>query len=127
MARLDDLQAQVTAKDRAERRLEQEKCQLEQSVSSSSKAVERMSQNVEELQWRISNNYHLPLGQSGREGGSVVEGPACLRWVLEGVGVAICILLKIDYTVNFRPLLIDLNHFQSWNMMREAIGLDLAF
>ena len=38
-----------------------EKSQLEASVSSSSRAVERMSQNVEELQWRIRNNFDLPI------------------------------------------------------------------
>ena len=35
--------------------------QLELSVDSSNKAVERMSQNVEELQWRIRNNFDLPV------------------------------------------------------------------
>ena len=35
--------------------------QLELSVDNSNKAVERMSQNVEELQWRIRNNFDLPV------------------------------------------------------------------
>ena len=30
-------------------------------MSSSSRAVERMSQNVEELQWRIRNQWELPV------------------------------------------------------------------
>ena len=30
-------------------------------MSNSSREVERMSQNVEELQWRIRNNYELPV------------------------------------------------------------------
>ena len=60
-ARLDDLQAQVNAKNLIERQLSIEKSQLEMSVDSSNKAVERMSQNVEELQWRIRNNYELPV------------------------------------------------------------------
>ena len=30
-------------------------------MSHSSREVERMSQNVEELQWRIRNNYELPV------------------------------------------------------------------
>ena len=30
------------------------------TVESSNKSVERMSQNVEELQWRINNHYELP-------------------------------------------------------------------
>ena len=60
-ARLDDLQAQVNAKNLIERQLSIEKSQLEMSVDSSNKAVERMSQNVEELQWRIRNNFDLPI------------------------------------------------------------------
>merc|ERR1719150_3695381 len=51
-ARLDDLQAQVDAKNLIERQLSIEKSQLEMSVDNSNKAVERMSQNVEELLWR---------------------------------------------------------------------------
>ena len=43
------------------RLLSSEKCQLETTVFNSSRAVERMSQNVEELQWRIRNNYELPV------------------------------------------------------------------
>ena len=35
--------------------------QLELTVDNSNKAVERMSQNVEELQWRIRNNFDLPV------------------------------------------------------------------
>merc|ERR550525_1262437 len=60
-ARLDDLQAQVMNKNAIEKQLSQEKSQLEMSVDSSNKAVERMSQNVEELQWRIRNNFDLPI------------------------------------------------------------------
>merc|ERR1719458_2177555 len=60
-ARLDDLQARVNAKNMIERQLSIEKSQLEMSVDSSNKAVERMSQNVEELQWRIRNNFDLPI------------------------------------------------------------------
>ena len=48
-------------KNAIEKQLSQEKSQLEQSVDSSNKAVERMSQNVEELQWRIRNNFDLPI------------------------------------------------------------------
>ena len=43
------------------RLLNSEKYQLETTVFNSSRAVERMSQNVEELQWRIRNNYELPV------------------------------------------------------------------
>ena len=31
-------------------------------MSESNKMAERMSMNVEELQWRIRNNYDLPVG-----------------------------------------------------------------
>ena len=48
-------------KNAIEKQLSQEKSQLELSVDSSNKAVERMSQNVEELQWRIRNNFDLPI------------------------------------------------------------------
>merc|ERR1719403_395692 len=60
-ARLDDLQAQGDAKNLIERQLSIEKSQLEMSVDNSNKAVERMSQNVEELQWRIRNNFDLHI------------------------------------------------------------------
>merc|ERR1719336_795512 len=70
-ARLDDLQAQVMNKNAIEKQLSQEKSQLELSVDSSNKAVERMSQNVEELQWRIRNNFDLPVQVTG---GEVVKG-----------------------------------------------------
>ena len=52
---------QVLNKNAIEKQLSQEKSQLELSVDSSNKAVERMSQNVEELQWRIRNNFDLPV------------------------------------------------------------------
>jgi len=61
--RLDDLQAQVAAKDKLEKQLSIEKSQLEMSVNTSNKAVERMSQDMEELQWRIRNNFDLPVIQ----------------------------------------------------------------
>ena len=37
-----------------------EKTELEQNVAQSNKIVDRMSRNVEQLQWRIKNNYELP-------------------------------------------------------------------
>lgn len=78
-ARLDDLQAQVNAKDRLEKQLSIEKSQLEMTVTSSNKAVERMSQNVEELQWRIRNNFDLPIvhHNCGRDE-QPASLPACL-------------------------------------------------
>jgi len=78
-ARLDDLQAQVLNKNAIEKQLSQEKSQLELSVDSSNKAVERMSQNVEELQWRIRNNFDLPVqvaGEGGIGGDQQSKSPA---------------------------------------------------
>ena len=43
------------------RQLSLEKKELELSVTKSQKAAQRMSQNVEELQWRIRNNFELPV------------------------------------------------------------------
>ena len=38
-----------------------EKSELEQNVAQSNKIVDRMSRNVEQLQWRIKNNYEVPV------------------------------------------------------------------
>merc|ERR1712168_681529 len=43
-----------------ERQLSVEKSELEQNVAISNKVVDRMSMNVEQLQWRIKNNYDHP-------------------------------------------------------------------
>merc|ERR1719154_45102 len=67
-ARLDDLQAQVAEKERVGRQLSMEKTQLERTVTSSNKEKQRMSQNVEELQWRIRNNFALPIVHHSRGG-----------------------------------------------------------
>jgi len=67
-ARLDDLQAQVAEKERVGRQLSMEKTQLERTVTSSNKEKQRMSQNVEELQWRIRNNFDLPIVHHSRGG-----------------------------------------------------------
>ena len=34
---------------------------MEMTVTNSKKAALRMSQNVEELQWRIKNNFDMPV------------------------------------------------------------------
>jgi len=74
--RIEDMKEQLAVKDRVERQLCEEKCHLERTVSSSSKAVERMSQNVEELQWRIRNNFDLPITHlASREVGQPVSLP----------------------------------------------------
>jgi len=60
-ARMEDLEEQLRIKNQFERQLSLEKRELELSVTSSKKAAQRMSQNVEELQWRIKNNFDLPV------------------------------------------------------------------
>merc|ERR1719348_2885880 len=60
-ARMEDLEEQLRIKNQFERQLSREKKELELSVTSSKKAAQRMSQNVEELQWRIKNNFDLPV------------------------------------------------------------------
>jgi len=91
-ARLDDLQAQVAAKDKLEKQLSIEKSQLEMTVTSSNKAVERMSQNVEELQWRIRNNRDV--------------NPACVR-DSQPSSLPAC-LPESPATMRFRPSLPDI-------------------
>merc|ERR1719232_1391765 len=61
-ARIEDLKEQLKKKVEQEQRAAAEKWELESSVSESNKMAERMSMNVEELQWRIRNNYDLPVG-----------------------------------------------------------------
>lgn len=60
-ARMEDLEEQLRIKNQFERQLSREKKELELSVTTSKKAAQRMSQNVEELQWRIKNNFDLPV------------------------------------------------------------------
>jgi hypothetical protein len=43
------------------RQLSDEKSEMEMTVTNSKKAALRMSQNVEELQWRIKNNFDTPV------------------------------------------------------------------
>ena len=70
-------------KNAIEKQLSQEKSQLELSVDSSNKAVERMSQNVEELQWRIRNNFDLPVQVSSLISGTLFGR---LLWKVAGDG-----------------------------------------
>merc|ERR1719483_2061183 len=60
-ARMEDLEEQLKFKAKIERQLSVEKSQMEKTVMNSNKAAQRMSQNVEELQWRIRNNFELPV------------------------------------------------------------------
>merc|ERR1711894_135149 len=59
-ARVEDLQAQLDEKIRMERQLSMEKSYLENNYELEGKAKDRMSMQVEELQWRIKNNLELP-------------------------------------------------------------------
>merc|ERR1712198_155542 len=61
LARIEDLEEQLKVKIQMERQLSVEKSELEQNVAISNKVVDRMSMNVEQLQWRIKNNYDLPV------------------------------------------------------------------
>lgn len=56
-ARIEDLKEQLRLKEHRERQLFMEKTEMERTVTNSNKAALRMSQNVEELQWRIKNNF----------------------------------------------------------------------
>jgi len=58
--RIEDLEEQLKIKSKLEKQLSLEKTHLEQNLSHSSKAVDRMSKDVETLQWRIRNNFDLP-------------------------------------------------------------------
>jgi len=60
-ARMEDLEKQLKFKAKIERQLSVEKSQMEKTVMNSNKAAQRMSQNVEEMQWRIRNNFELPV------------------------------------------------------------------
>jgi len=59
--RLEDLTEQLKIKHQYERQISLEKSQLEMTVITSNRAAERMSHNMEELQWRIQNNFDLPV------------------------------------------------------------------
>merc|ERR1719348_1819833 len=61
LARIEDLEEQLKQKVVKEQLISAEKWELESSVSESTKKMERMSMNVEELQWRIRNNFELPV------------------------------------------------------------------
>ena len=43
------------------RQLSLEKSQLEININNTNKEVDRMSKNMEALQWRIRNNFDLPV------------------------------------------------------------------
>jgi len=59
-ARIEDLEEQLRIKHKLEKQLSLEKAQLEQNLTETSKSMDRMSKDVETLQWRIRNNYDVP-------------------------------------------------------------------
>jgi len=68
-ARMEDLEEQLKVKHQLQRQISVEKNQLEMSVINSNKAAARMSQNVEELQWRIRNHFDVPV--------AILPSPIC--------------------------------------------------
>jgi len=60
-AKVEDLEEQLSQKNVEERALQHEKTELEKSLETSNREANRMSQNIESLQWRIKNNYNLPV------------------------------------------------------------------
>jgi len=61
IARVEDLEEQLRLKNQLEKKLSIEKSELEENMNKRNIEALRMSQNVEELQWRIKNNYELPI------------------------------------------------------------------
>jgi len=61
IARVEDLEEQLRLKNQLEKKLSIEKSELEDNMNKRNIEALRMSQNVEELQWRIKNNYELPI------------------------------------------------------------------
>ena len=58
--RIEDLEEQLREKMKLEKQLSEEKSELEMDVVNTNKAMDRMSKDVEQLQWRIRNNFDLP-------------------------------------------------------------------
>merc|ERR1711892_481415 len=60
-ARMEDLEEQLRIKNHMAKQLSQERSQLEINMTNTKKEVDRMSKNVEALQWRIRNHFDVPL------------------------------------------------------------------
>merc|ERR1711892_536874 len=60
-ARMEDLEEQLRIKNNMAKQLSQEKSQLEINMTNTNKEVDRMSKNVEALQWRIRNHFDVPI------------------------------------------------------------------
>jgi len=59
-ARIEDLEEQLRIKSTLEKQLSLDKTYLEQNMTDTSKAMDRMTKDIETLQWRIRNNYDVP-------------------------------------------------------------------
>jgi len=59
--RMEDLEEQLKIKSDMQNQLSLEKDQLEIDMTNTSKEVDRMSKNVEALQWRIRNHFDVPV------------------------------------------------------------------
>merc|ERR1712106_191930 len=60
-ARMEDLEEQIKIKNKLEKQLSMEKSYLELNMTNTTNAMDKMSKNVESLQWRIRNNFDLPV------------------------------------------------------------------
>eukprot|EP00092_Neocalanus_flemingeri_P029373 GFUD01031889.1.p1 GENE.GFUD01031889.1~~GFUD01031889.1.p1 ORF type:complete len:723 (-),score=209.01 GFUD01031889.1:189-2357(-) len=60
-SRIEDLEEQIKIKNTLEKKLSVEKSQLEMNISDTTKSAEKMSKDMESLQWRIRNNFDLPF------------------------------------------------------------------
>eukprot|EP00092_Neocalanus_flemingeri_P019131 GFUD01020724.1.p1 GENE.GFUD01020724.1~~GFUD01020724.1.p1 ORF type:complete len:723 (-),score=213.29 GFUD01020724.1:298-2466(-) len=60
-SRIEDLEEQIKIKNTLEKKLSVEKNQLEMNISDTTKSAEKMSKDMESLQWRIRNNFDLPF------------------------------------------------------------------
>merc|ERR1711892_1594906 len=58
---MEDLEEQLRIKNSVEKRLSIDNNQLEMKMTNTRKEVDRMSKNVEALQWRIRNQYDVPV------------------------------------------------------------------
>jgi len=61
LARVEDLEEQLRIRNISERQLLAEKSQMEIDRTNTNKEVDKMKQNIESMQWRIRNNFDLPL------------------------------------------------------------------
>eukprot|EP00092_Neocalanus_flemingeri_P076051 GFUD01094292.1.p1 GENE.GFUD01094292.1~~GFUD01094292.1.p1 ORF type:complete len:710 (+),score=200.59 GFUD01094292.1:533-2662(+) len=60
-SRIEDLEEQIKIKNTLEKQLTVEKSHLEMNISNTTKTADKMSKDMESLQWRIRNNFDLPF------------------------------------------------------------------